>query len=283
MAFCAKLTYRHAPATTSTSGRCFEGERRSLRYSYCGFNVAAAVSSERRSNPANTTKFAGSGLQTELNVSLKKARKLQKKAAKQRRGLCKLVHDLPSEDPALEAAITSLKDLELQLVKRIIDLEVQEEAEECSSSSDSEDEARPRKVSNTVSFPAVEIGGDPYLQYEGSGQPGAKQGKPEISWHSPCAGAAGVAQSRVFVCQGKKCLKSGAAQVLSAVNRAATQGDSSITVTACGCLGKCKDGPVVRVKPPGGRSELFTQVAESDIEALVSGKIDRGAAAESAA
>ncbi|WP_017319398.1 (2Fe-2S) ferredoxin domain-containing protein [Mastigocladopsis repens] len=50
----------------------------------------------------------------------------------------------------------------------------------------------------------------------------------------------------VRVCQNRTCRKQGAAKVLAAFEAQAVSG---VTVTGCGCLGQCGNGPMVLVLP----------------------------------
>lgn len=50
----------------------------------------------------------------------------------------------------------------------------------------------------------------------------------------------------VRVCQNRACRKQGAAKVLAAFEAQPVPG---VTVTGCGCLGQCGNGPIVLVLP----------------------------------
>lgn len=70
---------------------------------------------------------------------------------------------------------------------------------------------------------------------------------------------------RVLVCQGKACLRKGALQVLQAVSHA-TAASPGVEVLPCKCLGKCKQGPAMRVRTEGQqRSSLVTEVEPLEV------------------
>lgn len=70
--------------------------------------------------------------------------------------------------------------------------------------------------------------------------------------------------ARVEVCQGKSCAKRGAADLLRQAS-AAGAGRPGVQVSGCKCLGKCKQGPAVRVRSGRERPTVLTQVRESSV------------------
>ncbi|MEW5305412.1 MAG: hypothetical protein WDW38_011311 [Sanguina aurantia] len=76
--------------------------------------------------------------------------------------------------------------------------------------------------------------------------------------------------SRILVCTGSKCMDRGADEVLDAVTSARNAAGSMAQVVSCKCLGKCKMGPAMRVKPSDGtRSILHTGVTPQSAVGLV--------------
>mmetsp|Transcript_10230 Transcript_10230/g.30816 ORF Transcript_10230/g.30816 Transcript_10230/m.30816 type:complete len:328 (+) Transcript_10230:385-1368(+) len=69
-----------------------------------------------------------------------------------------------------------------------------------------------------------------------------------------------VPAARIAVCQSSSCCKRGGAALLRAATDAAA-GAPDIEVTACKCLGKCKQGPVVRLRVGRQKPDLITQAA----------------------
>lgn len=81
----------------------------------------------------------------------------------------------------------------------------------------------------------------------------------------------GPLPSRIMVCTGSKCMDRGADEVLDAVTSARNTSGSMAQVVSCKCLGKCKMGPAMRVKPSDGtRSILHTGVTPQSAVGLVS-------------
>lgn len=76
-------------------------------------------------------------------------------------------------------------------------------------------------------------------------------------------------QGRVLVCQGSKCRAKGALGVLQAVS-AVAGGSDNVQVLPCKCLGKCKEGAVVRVKQDGSpKCAVYTQVSPQQVPAML--------------
>jgi (2Fe-2S) ferredoxin len=74
-----------------------------------------------------------------------------------------------------------------------------------------------------------------------------------------------AATGRVLVCQGKACMRKGALQVLQAVSHA-TATSPGLEVLPCKCLGKCKQGPAMRVRTEQQqRSSLITEIEPLEV------------------
>lgn len=76
-------------------------------------------------------------------------------------------------------------------------------------------------------------------------------------------------QGRVLVCQGSKCRAKGALGVLQAVSAVVGSSDD-VAVLPCKCLGKCKQGPVVRVKQDGvAQCSVYTHLEPQQVPAML--------------
>lgn len=74
---------------------------------------------------------------------------------------------------------------------------------------------------------------------------------------------------RVLVCQGKACMRKGALQVLQAASHA-TAASPGVEVLPCKCLGKCKQGPAMRVRTEQQqRSSLVTEVEALEVSDIL--------------
>lgn len=74
---------------------------------------------------------------------------------------------------------------------------------------------------------------------------------------------------RVLVCQGSKCQAKGALGVLQAVS-AVAGGSEAVQVLPCKCLGKCKEGAVIRVKQEGvAKCSVYTKLSPHDVPAIL--------------
>ncbi|KAK1278592.1 hypothetical protein QJS04_geneDACA015794 [Acorus gramineus] len=70
-----------------------------------------------------------------------------------------------------------------------------------------------------------------------------------------CGASVGVLKEKIEVCMGSKCKRSGAGELLGEFQRkAAIDG----AVVGCKCMGKCRDGPNVRVRNNHGEGEVFS-------------------------
>ena len=82
--------------------------------------------------------------------------------------------------------------------------------------------------------------------------------------------AAYEAAGRVLVCQGKACTARGGQAVLAAAAHAAAA-SPGIEVVPCKCMGRCKQGPALRLRSPQATPScaMLTQVAPLEVpEAL---------------
>ena len=68
---------------------------------------------------------------------------------------------------------------------------------------------------------------------------------------------------RILVCQNRTCRKQGAEKVLAAFQSQPVPG---VTVTGCGCLGECGNGPMVQVVPD---QIWYNQVHPDEVPAIV--------------
>lgn len=75
-------------------------------------------------------------------------------------------------------------------------------------------------------------------------------------------------KGRILVCQGKACMGKGALQVLQAASHA-TAASPGIDVIPCKCLGKCKQGPAVRLRNEQPGCTLLTQVSPLEVSDAV--------------
>jgi (2Fe-2S) ferredoxin len=74
---------------------------------------------------------------------------------------------------------------------------------------------------------------------------------------------------RVLVCQGKACMRKGALQVLQAASHA-TAASPEVEVLPCKCLGKCKQGPAMRIRTEQQeRSSLVTEIEPLEVPELL--------------
>lgn len=73
---------------------------------------------------------------------------------------------------------------------------------------------------------------------------------------------------RILVCQGKACMAKGGLQVIQAASHAAA-GSTSIEVIPCKCLGKCKQGPAMRLRGEQPGCTLLTQVSPLEVPEAV--------------
>ncbi|KAK1292664.1 hypothetical protein QJS10_CPB17g00863 [Acorus calamus] len=70
-----------------------------------------------------------------------------------------------------------------------------------------------------------------------------------------CGASVGVLKEKIEVCMGSKCKRSGAGELLEEFQRkVAIDG----AVVRCKCMGKCRDGPNVRVRNNHGEDEVFS-------------------------
>jgi (2Fe-2S) ferredoxin len=74
-------------------------------------------------------------------------------------------------------------------------------------------------------------------------------------------------QGRVLVCQGSKCQRKGALEVLQAVSALAS-GSPGVEVLPCKCVGKCSEGAALRVRPEGQKCAVYTRVTPEQLPAV---------------
>ena len=67
---------------------------------------------------------------------------------------------------------------------------------------------------------------------------------------------------RIMVCAGTPCLTAGALAVLDSLREALGESrlDAEIEAVACGCMGPCSRGPLVKVRQQGKKETIFERV-----------------------
>lgn len=92
---------------------------------------------------------------------------------------------------------------------------------------------------------------------------------PELDWDSPEFAARDYeTPGKVWVCTGSKCRAKGASELLQAVSMVA--GSSAVEIVPCKCLGKCKEGAVMRVKEQGAaRCAMYTRLAAQEVPSIL--------------
>lgn len=86
---------------------------------------------------------------------------------------------------------------------------------------------------------------------------------------------------RILVCQGKSCMAKGGLSVLRAASHAAAA-SPGIEVLPCKCLGKCKQGPALRMRAQQPGCTLLTQVDPLEVPDAVDAVFSAAAAAAAA-
>lgn len=72
-----------------------------------------------------------------------------------------------------------------------------------------------------------------------------------------------VSAKEILICQNRTCRQQGSAKVLAAFQASEV---ANITVTGCGCLGKCGNGPMVLILPD---QVWYSHVHPSEVPALI--------------
>ncbi|PNH02528.1 hypothetical protein TSOC_011481, partial [Tetrabaena socialis] len=83
---------------------------------------------------------------------------------------------------------------------------------------------------------------------------------------------------RIMVCTGSKCQRKGATEVMRAVS-ALSDGNPSIEVVPCKCVGKCSAGAALRVRPEGQACATYTEVRPAQLPVLFEAHFTAPAAA----
>ncbi|KAK1295141.1 hypothetical protein QJS10_CPA16g01769 [Acorus calamus] len=80
------------------------------------------------------------------------------------------------------------------------------------------------------------------------------------------AGTVGALKEKIEVCMGGKCKKSGAEKLMEEFRRRV--GDDA-AVVGCKCMGKCREGPNVRVRDESAAKPLCVGVGLDDVSAIL--------------
>mmetsp|Transcript_17381 Transcript_17381/g.43718 ORF Transcript_17381/g.43718 Transcript_17381/m.43718 type:complete len:325 (+) Transcript_17381:144-1118(+) len=271
--------------------------RRPLRSPTVTSSFTLAAAFEDESHRKFYEQGSGSAAPMLARLSMKKARKLAKKLAKQRASLFKLAGSVPLNGDALGGIAAELDRAYAEVSARVDELRAVEAAADSSSSSSSSgtdaegaavpvDEARdcgaaaslPIEVEDTDASVAVHklraakaAAAEAELASSGGGR-GARVCAVSVLETAPVRAGP---PAKVFVCGGKCCTRRGAAEVRAAVEGSEAAQAGGVEVVSTGCLGKCKKGAVLRVKPAGGgRPELVTRVHESQVEEVLEFKLN---------
>jgi len=70
------------------------------------------------------------------------------------------------------------------------------------------------------------------------------------------------------VCTVGKCKRGGSQQILASLQGCIPE-SSSISLTSCKCMGKCKSAPNVRVRNSEGQTQIHSHVSMDDVDALL--------------
>ncbi|KAK1279660.1 hypothetical protein QJS04_geneDACA004689 [Acorus gramineus] len=80
------------------------------------------------------------------------------------------------------------------------------------------------------------------------------------------AGSVGALKEKIEVCMGGKCKKSGAGELMEEFRRRVGDEDA---VVGCKCMGKCREGPNVRVRDESAVKPLCVGVGLDDVGAIL--------------
>lgn len=97
--------------------------------------------------------------------------------------------------------------------------------------------------------------------------PAVDQGMPDITQQLPPPQQYSNT-GRILVCQGKACMSKGALPILQAASHAASA-SPGIEIIPCKCLGKCKQGPAMRLRNQQPGCMLLTEVSPLDVPGAV--------------
>ncbi|KAF6259412.1 hypothetical protein COO60DRAFT_1513245 [Scenedesmus sp. NREL 46B-D3] len=189
-----------------------------------------------------------------------------------------------SEISQLKSAVDTIREVQQQQKqqKRLERL-ARISSSSSSSSSDSSDDEAPssssssRPLTGGVASMVVAAGSvsvmlePPAVDFE---QPDITQQLPVPEQHN--------ATGRILVCQGKACMNKGALGVLQAASHAAAA-SPGIEVLPCKCLGKCKQGPALRMRTQQPGCTLMTQVSPLEVPQAVKAVFSAAATEVSAA
>ena len=110
------------------------------------------------------------------------------------------------------------------------------------------------------------VGGDTVVDPQELGTDLPQHGRQSAS-ALPVSSAGAVPAAVISVCQGKSCEKQGSAKLLHYIK--ASAGDE-LDVVPCKCLGKCEQGPTLRVSLPQQKPVLHTSLQSGqDVESIL--------------
>jgi (2Fe-2S) ferredoxin len=169
-----------------------------------------------------------------------------------------------SEISQLKSAVDTIREVQEQQ-KQQKRLERLARRGSSSSDSDSSDDESPssssssRPMSPSMASMVVAAGSVSMLLEP----PAVDQEQPDITQQLPPPQQYN-ATGRILVCQGKACMNKGALGVLQAASHAAAA-SPGIEVLPCKCLGKCKQGPALRMRTQQPGCTLLTQVSPLEV------------------
>jgi (2Fe-2S) ferredoxin len=189
-----------------------------------------------------------------------------------------------SEISQLKSAVDTIREVQEQL-KQQKRLERLARGSNSSDSDSSDDESPSRSRSSSSSRPMsgsmssmVVAAGSVSMLLE---PPAVDQEQPDISQQLPPPQQY-QATGRILVCQGKACMNKGGLGVLQAASHAASA-SPGIEVLPCKCLGKCKQGPALRMRTQQPGCTVLTRVSPLEVPEAVDAVFSAADAAAAAA
>ncbi|WIA10631.1 hypothetical protein OEZ85_010813 [Tetradesmus obliquus] len=193
-----------------------------------------------------------------------------------------------SEISQLKSAVDTIREVQQQQKQQKRLERLARSGCSSSDSDSSDDESSPSSSSSSSSRPMsssmgsmVVAAGSVSMLLE---PPAVDQEQPDITQQLPPPQQYN-ATGRILVCQGKACMNKGALGVLQAASHAAAA-SPGIEVLPCKCLGKCKQGPALRMRTQQPGCTLLTQVSPLEVpeavDAVFSAAVDAAAAAAAA-
>jgi (2Fe-2S) ferredoxin len=187
-----------------------------------------------------------------------------------------------SEISQLKSAVDTIREVQEQLKqqKRLERLARSSNSSDSDSSDDespSSSSSSSRPMSSSMSSMVVAAGSVSMLLEP----PAVDQEQPDITQQLPPPQQYS-ATGRILVCQGKNCMNKGGLGVLQAASHAAAA-SPGIEVLPCKCLGKCKQGPALRMRTQQPGCTLLTQVSPLEVPEAVDTVFSAADAAAAAA